>query len=612
MNQKLNKIYELALENDLIPTKLFSENKIFYADIQILIARNIIKKTKRGYYELVDYSKFYDIALNNLKAGYYDEAKKYFIACYNHNVEIASVSYYLMGLNIIDHDISNAFKYFKSYYDNNELNYNCNLYLYLLYHFYKLPNNYLLCASTIKLNDILIPNPSNDPEINSQNDIRCNIYYGKLNMELYSNSFENVIFKEIFNIIYNYQKDSRFDILKLINSKKYEELYTYLEEYSKYYKTTKSIKYSKKLVMVLLDIQKTKKVPEPEYYVDINISSVFEAIDIANYDLALNKELEKIKESNYDMNNDYIYLLLKAIVQEKDNIEKNNIINASNLLLEKIINDLKNNNLDEALANLRIYLKNANKLDYEFLIIDLLKISILSQDLSFNKAVTTLEELQAGTFNYDLSSYILNFYNYLSIGEFNLARLYLDIISNSKKFNIEWNLTPQMTKVLLMSENVLSYQENMQTLKELDAKFNPPKKEEPTPSKKEEPKPPVESTTFVMPKPKAPTNTGISSYYQKIPNLNGIVNSFLNDININIIIQSTKVSRELILISALLIAKEYFLMGNTYLGEKYLNIVRSAKHKSKTVCDYLYEVDQNKEEIDESYTSPLTPLLKNR
>ncbi len=602
MIEKLTKIYDIALENPIIPTKILTDNNISNYNISQLIKDNIITKVKHGFYEFIDYAKFYELALNCLNEENYIQAKKYFLACFNHDYEKTNSSYYLMGLYLSE-DLEASWQYFTYYYENTPNTYNSNFYLLLFNYFYQLPDNYLLCAKHLKLKDILIPENSEEENINNRNINRQKIFNNKFYLEHEDYNFENKIINDFINHITKYQNNTQNTILELIKNNDYTALETYLNELINHNRVNVSARYCYKLVKALINIKNAQKIPSIPMIDPLDIKTSLDAIDINNYKLALKKHQEWLQFNSYKKGIDYIYLLLVIINQEIEIIEKNNNIQSNNYLLINLSKELTHKEFKKALNTLNLYLNNIKKPEYEFLILDLIKISILKEDFSFRKVLNTLNAIKDETYSFDLASYIFNFYNCLTLKKYNICRIYLDIINRCDIFGSKCVLNSSLNKILLMSENVLEHEENMTKLNALNQKLAKTEPKIETPEEPSSPNPSINQSKKIL------NDSGIVKYYHKIPNLNGIVASLISGTDINTITTGFKVSRELVLIACLLIAREYFYMGNTTLGESYLSIVRKAKNKTKLVYDCIYEVDSSKN-VDLSYNSPITHLLK--
>lgn len=130
---------------------------------------------------------------------------------------------------------------------------------------------------------------------------------------------------------------------------------------------------------------------------------------------------------------------------------------------EIIIQLLKENQVDDAIEALCIYLTGIHKKQYEFLIVDLIKISLMEHDMTFSKIETVLTHIEKGTFEFQIAEYIQLFYLALTQKKYHEARIYLDIISKSKILGQEIVFFSELEKMLNQTEK----NENQNTANEV-------------------------------------------------------------------------------------------------------------------------------------------------
>jgi len=141
--------------------------------------------------------------------------------------------------------------------------------------------------------------------------------------------------------------------------------------------------------------------------------------------------------------------MVSLIENIKGNKEKDNKQEVdSTVLFSEIVNSLLEKNVDEAISKLHSYLVSIGKEQYEFLIVDLIKISALEQDSSFSKPMLTLTNMRNDEFTLDTMGYVQEFYSSVSKKRFEKARIYLDIINKSKDFGVSDELVASLNKTL--------------------------------------------------------------------------------------------------------------------------------------------------------------------
>jgi len=99
---------------------------------------------------------------------------------------------------------------------------------------------------------------------------------------------------------------------------------------------------------------------------------------------------------------------------------------------DSIFFNLINKRLDLAFKLLNKYLKNINGSVFEFLIIDLIKLSVLIGDC-FTTPMSILSLISRNEYVFNINVYIAYFYKALEAGEIQEAKIYLDIIKSGRK-----------------------------------------------------------------------------------------------------------------------------------------------------------------------------------
>ena len=91
---------------------------------------------------------------------------------------------------------------------------------------------------------------------------------------------------------------------------------------------------------------------------------------------------------------------------------------------------------DQAIKKFTKYLIKIDKSKYLGLITNLVKISILTKDNSFCEVMTVIKGLESGTFIFNFSYFKTKYYEFLEMGNIEVANLYLDILLNSSEFGV--------------------------------------------------------------------------------------------------------------------------------------------------------------------------------
>ena len=160
-----------------------------------------------------------------------------------------------------------------------------------------------------------------------------------------------------------------------------------------------------------------------------------------------------------------------------------------------MINYLTRSDVDNAINTLKDYLNTINKNEYIYLIINLIKLSLLENDKTFTKPIIVLTYISRDNYNFDLSQYIQGFYIAISQNKLEQAKIYLDIIKDAKRIGQECIFIDSLIQVLDNIEkpiqNQMSQEEiNIQTNTEIPVEtisIKNEEREERNPKKEEEP-----------------------------------------------------------------------------------------------------------------------------
>ena len=457
--ENLNKLYNGIIENNTLTTKQLKEYGLNSKDLKKLIEKGKINRVKIGIYNIISVDELFFYGKKLLKNKEYEQATKCFEKCFEIDKTHKGTCFQLFLRSIQNENYEKAFELYdilaqtKNEFYNIDLNY----YLYLLNIITKIPEKYKEYVKHLKFEDIKVlyeDKRYNDKK--TENKIRYEIMQKKLAyaMKLLNKicneqiTLQNKIEKILLTQAIAKEKINKDIINHWIKENDYNNIINYLSNKKEKINLSLSEKYILKLINIHIKIQEKKSIPEK---IDLKIENIFDAIDTNNFEEALKQSEKFNKKRNIPNEENGIYLLLNKIcttINELSNIEKNeptSEINKQKKEQEKtntkeivvtfttIITYLMQNNIDKAFDNLKKYLESINKTDYETLIINLIKISLLEKDIAFTKPMLTLALINKGTYKFDVSKYIQEFYINISKNKYEEAKIYLDIISKSKK-----------------------------------------------------------------------------------------------------------------------------------------------------------------------------------
>lgn len=423
MEEKLIKLYDYIIENynGAITTKELKNLGFNSHSIKTLVDNNILARTKRGFYNFLAILELQKYGIDNISD--LDACEKILFKCLELNPKFISAYYYLFEVNIKRNNYDEAFKNFAMFYHTTDRSYQAdhNLILFLFSMIYDLPDKYYLLAQELTLSDLLVS--QDDPRFSDcryENFIRTKIW--------------ELEFKYAKTLIYKQEKLMSINILTLILIKLIPklEIKSPLLSYSELIKQglfselktrlieTNSTKQSRKDLLTLvndyLTIKETRIIPEvPTESKDY--SSAFK-----DYETALNFKIRLFqdKENEILLMLSKIVELINTIKSEQEEAEKNKINIIHNLLL--------NGNHNMAFKEIHDYLAKHELSKYEFLIISLIKISLLEKDDTFRRPIHVLKSLINNSFNFNALQYRKDFYDSLEGDYEKEAEAYLAII----------------------------------------------------------------------------------------------------------------------------------------------------------------------------------------
>ncbi len=515
--ESLTKLYNNVLEEKELTTKELNSLGFNSKDLKDLIDQEKIIRVRRGLYSLKSVDDLFYYGKTLIAQKEYAKADLCFQKCFELDPRHKGVAFRLFLKCINEKDYKKAFVYYDIFQDSENEFYNidCNYYLYLLNMITDIPEKYQEYAKYLEYDDIRVDyNDKRYENIPKQNKMRLSALNQRFSLALLqlnelirdkgSIKVQDLLIKNLLIQALDVQNKNRKEIINLIKQKQYQDIIDFYKKREASHRLSISESYVYILTKDLLNINKTKIIPEIQEY---NTNDFFNAIDGQNYELAL--DLIKKKNAKFKVSNDdSIYLLLVEIVNSCNNIRKsakkeqktssiNNLENNSNQELREktkpifennpvkenkvkeaeptikkadpslanIITYLMKGDLENSLKFLRTYLNSLNKSDYEFLIIDLIKISLLEKDITFTKPMMALTLVSKDNYSFDIATYIQEFYIKLSQDKLAEARVYLDIITKGNKLGQDCVITDGLYQILEISEKML---DNKQNNKELE------------------------------------------------------------------------------------------------------------------------------------------------
>ncbi len=486
--ENLNKLYQRVIEGCELTTKELNAMGLNSKDLSDLIQDGSLIRVKRGLYTLKNVDGLFFYGKKLIADKEYVKGIACFYQCFVLDPTHKGASFRLFINCLKEENYPKAFEYFDVFYNSDNPFYQTdyNFYLYMLSMITEIPEKYREYTKSLKYDDIKIkPDDKRYDNIDLQNNVRLSVYklnfyaaITQLNEDKIAKkrtTVQDLVISTLIVQAIKAQSSNRKYIINLIKQEKYQELAQFYEKQMQSHRLGVSHRYSLKLIQILIDMTKSKKIPQ---LIAGKNGNVFAAIDNNNYELALSLEKEHNRMLHHNDEEDCLYLLLERIEtlikklkedivlpleETKDSVEvekektPKEDLKPLTSTFNDVVNLLMQNALDNAYVAIRSYLSSINKSAYEFLILDLIKISLIKKDVTFTEPMKALTLISEDNYTFDIATFIQEFYLELSQDNFELARIYLDIISKGNSLGQECIITDGLYQILAISEKELEY-----------------------------------------------------------------------------------------------------------------------------------------------------------
>ena len=473
-DKKLNILYNSLFYQDELSLEDIKSLGFDDSELNYMLNTKILLETNNGFYKIITTRGLYLFSMQLISKKQFDKAEWFLEKTLELAPDDPKILLQIFLRNIDKKNYDKAFKCLEKMFEN-ETNYfkdDCNLYLFLLNMITDVPEKFKLLSKNINYNYFKVKNVDNNHILN---EIRFLISNQKFNLALKKHQLyvsnkdkkngQDVLLDKLLYQAKMKQIETHLEVLKLVQNKEYDKVVDLLSNIQKRHQLLKSLYYILKLVKDLLTIKNNKQILESQ---GITTNQFFKAIESRDYEYALSL-LDNAKI--YDKNKECFKIILNDIIKEINSIKEDEIKTDS---LEEnidkeilvIINKLRDDNIKEALVKIKELLKKYEKLEYEFLVDYLLKISLLENN-NYTLIIDTLSSIKNGTFTFNLSNYLQSFYEKIVLNHYEEASLYLDIINNINKLGFDCIFKNSLKQVLEDSRQeyeLISYQANLKKL----------------------------------------------------------------------------------------------------------------------------------------------------
>ena len=448
---KLEQLYQKSVDlefltyNDLVECG-FNKNEIS----ELTYNKVFIKKL--GQYYFADATSLYKYRNKLLLQGECDLADKCFSKCIsilNENNDNLIKQFFNA---VIRHDYATAFEYYDILKKANQSNLRRinKLYIYLIGYLTDLPEKHKKYLKSYNLENMLLRFGDEDKTVFCKNKIilMCitmsfkealtelrNFLANKTNI-----SYQDLLLDVLLDEVSLKEKNTQLEIQNLIKEENYKEAIVKLETKEKNNSLSKFDYYILKLLKIITNHESSL---DNLIISDKKSKSLFQALENNNYKSAL----KKCKKRSSGMKEDESFIILEQLlIKVNDLIAIKNIKASTNegndQEKESSVDDIVYNiiiafnryDLDLSLKHIKKLLNVINKEEYEYILTNLIKASLLKNDISFSEVILCANQIIDASIN---SDYFVNKLEYLLEDyKLELANVYKDIISYGNKIGI--------------------------------------------------------------------------------------------------------------------------------------------------------------------------------
>lgn len=455
--ENLHNLYDGIIKGDELTTQKLMGYGFKKDDLTALVKKQNLERIKRGFYSFKSANDLYSYGQNLFNNGEYSLSKKCFEKCLELGEENPQIYFYLLATNLKGKNYKVSFKYLDNLLNLNNRRYiiDVNFYLLMLNKITHLPEKYKNYVNKLSLTDIIIlEGDKRYHDIFNENQMRTTVWENNLKYaikqfyETHTNvTLEDNITKMLLHRALSKLGQKEDTYFKLVQDKKYEEIVIYLEEKRQKHMASLEDYYNLKLAKAIIELRHKGTIPLVKAS---ETNNIYKAIDDNNYELAfiINAIENTITKAltGIDYSTSVKSLLLSDIhenikeISHKEIISENDKEETYNSFANYFKGYLRSGDFAKALQLLNSYLISINKEDYEFLIVDLIKICLIRRDNNFSNPMSVINCLEKNIFKWNILYYVQKFQTSLKKNRFDSASIFLDIISKAKQFGQEYPL----------------------------------------------------------------------------------------------------------------------------------------------------------------------------
>lgn len=451
-DKKIQKLLDCVIKEEELTTKLLSQYGLTSTEIKRLKDAGHIESIARGKYKFINMDLLYEYGCMLEGKGNFEGSEKCFTKCGKTKEDLYTSILKLIYNENYDEALQKLDKKY-NYSQSDERN-NLNFLLLLISLIYPLSNEEKKILDKLKKEDICL-----NSKKYFTNKIRESLYKKDIKnaMDLYKSSLSSVSREEYTSLNLEFaivkKADAKYNkargsAVNHIAERNYEEALQLLKDNKEKLRLSIYDDYLLKTVEIFLDIEESHEIPSVSKTYDK--SNVFKCIDANDFKQALN--LSKENTALYNVLSDIVDLIDKIKEEDKQILKKT----IPALTEEKTLTP-SDTLIEVAISCLGLYLANENREAYNKIVQDFVALTIKKKDKSLEILKSALVKIREGRFEFTLQEYIQDFYQALSKGEFDIARIYIDLIENGNKIGHNFILTGGLKQILEITEKQFAF-----------------------------------------------------------------------------------------------------------------------------------------------------------
>lgn len=251
-------------------------------------------------------------------------------------------------------------------------------------------------------------------------------------------------------------KEKKFynNVLELVRKERYLEIVDVLTKREKQINLNM---YYKSILLITRKIMKRLESGEVLKLTNNFSRNILGAISNNNLDKALLDNSKYLEKNNIKMEDDIQYILLMRLrgltllLLNKKQLRKKYKEFEYDKDVENILTSLFSSDIDRAVVLIKEYLIKIGKLEYEYLVLNLMNIDIEKGVRTYVRTSSILLELSRDWYEYNITMYLQEFYSSLEYKDIYMAKRYLNII---KRYSSELDgVISNLEDDLIKSEN---------------------------------------------------------------------------------------------------------------------------------------------------------------